>query len=58
MSFMEPLTEQGAIGEPRQFVVVGQVAHPLFGFAAGRQISEETHNMTDVSSRIAHHVQL
>ena len=58
MGLVQAFAEQRTVRQPRQFVVVGQVAHALFGFAAGRQIGEEADDMADMAPRIAHHIQL
>ncbi|MNV93648.1 hypothetical protein D3C71_1883620 [compost metagenome] len=58
MGFAQPFSEQGAIRQASQFIVVGQIAHALFGFATGRQIGEEADNMADIPPRIAHCIQL
>ncbi|MMZ70072.1 hypothetical protein D1872_330330 [compost metagenome] len=34
MRFMQALAEQRAVGQPGELVVMGQIAHALFGFAA------------------------
>ncbi|MNZ81492.1 hypothetical protein D3C78_1001610 [compost metagenome] len=58
MSLAETLAEHRAIGQTGEFVVMGQIAHTLFGFPAGRKIREEAHDMADISPAIAHGIQL
>ncbi|MNP19805.1 hypothetical protein D3C76_1123510 [compost metagenome] len=58
MCFAESFAEHRAIGQPREFVVMGQVAHALLGFSPCREIREEAHDMTDISPSIAYGGQL
>lgn len=58
MRFMQTLAEQRAVGQPGELVVMGQIAHALFGFAPRRQIGEEADDMADISPTITHCIQL
>ena len=58
VSLAQPFAKQRTVGQARQLVIVGEVAHALLRLAPGGQIGEEAYDMTDVSPHIAHHVQL
>ncbi|MNZ81490.1 hypothetical protein D3C78_1001590 [compost metagenome] len=58
MSLVESFAKHRAVGQTGKFVVMGQIAHTLFGLSTSREISEEAHNMAHISPDIAHGIQL
>ncbi|MNH03796.1 hypothetical protein D3C79_630690 [compost metagenome] len=55
---MQAQAEQGAVGEARQLVIVGQVTQALLGLAACRQVGKEADDAGQVAAGIAHAVKL